>query len=85
MSRVHDPAAGDTRTNVIRIADLREPRRTPAQQAAWDYGQTLQVGLDPAKIAREAIDRTGLSDFGDRTLLDFETSRKHIHMSLWIR
>ena len=69
MSNAGD-SASDTRSNVIRIADLREPRRTPAQQAAWEYGQKLQVDLDPARIAREAIDRTGLSDFGDRTLLD---------------
>jgi hypothetical protein len=63
-------SSADSRTNVIRIADLRAPRRTPAQQAAWQYGQTLQVDLDPARLARDAIDRTGLSDFGDRTLLD---------------
>ena len=63
-------AGADTRTNVVRIDDLRAPRRTPAQQAAWEYGQTLAVDLDPATLLREARQRTGLAEFGDPTLAD---------------
>ena len=63
-------AAADTRTNVIRIDDLRAPRRTPQQQAAWEYGQTLRVDLDPGELLQEAMRRTGLADLGDATLPD---------------
>ena len=63
-------SAADTRTNVIRIDDLRVPRRNPRQQAAWEYGQTLQVDLDPERLMQEAMQRTGLADFGDPTLRD---------------
>jgi len=64
-----NPAA-DTRTNVIRIDDLRNPRRTPQQQATWEYGLKLEVDLDPQNIVAEAVRRTGLADFGDASLLD---------------
>jgi len=60
----------DTRTNVVRIDDLRAPQRTPAQQAAWQYGLDLKVALAPQDILREAMERTGLSNFGDATLAD---------------
>lgn len=60
----------DTRTNAVRIDDLRAPRRTPAQQAAWEHGQRLQVDLDPARLRDEAKRTTGLADFGDPTLFD---------------
>jgi hypothetical protein len=62
--------APDTRTTVIRIDDLREPRRTPAQQAAYEYGATLTIDLDPGTLMEEARRRTGLSHFGDPTLRD---------------
>lgn len=60
----------DTRTNVIRIDDLREPRRTPEQQAVYEYGLKLEIDLEPRTLMREAMQRTGLSDFGDATLQD---------------
>lgn len=60
----------DTRTNVIRIEDLREPKRTPEQQAVWERGLKLKVDLDPSRLMHEARQRTGLSDFGDSTLQD---------------
>ena len=63
-------AGADTRTNVVRIDDLRAPRRTAAQQAAWEYGQTLAVDLDPATLLAEARQRTGLAELGDPTLAD---------------
>lgn len=62
--------AADTRRNVIRIDDLRAPRRSPQQQAAYEYGRTLLVDLDPDRLMREAAQRTGLADFGDPTLRD---------------
>jgi hypothetical protein len=62
--------AADTRRNVIRIDDLRAPRRSPQQQAAYDYGRTLQVDLDPDRLMKEAAQRTGLADFGDPMLRD---------------
>lgn len=71
MKAIDEPSsAADTRTNVIRIDDLRAPRRTPQQQATWEYGQKLKVDLDPERLLREAQQRTGLADFGDETLRD---------------
>lgn len=63
-------AAADMRATVIRIDDLRAPRRTPAQQAAWEHGLTLTVDLDPGALLREATRCTGLEDYGDPTLPD---------------
>jgi len=62
--------APDTRRNALRIDDLRAPRRTPAQQAACDYGATLTIELDAGTLMQEATQRTGLSQFGDPTLQD---------------
>jgi Sulfotransferase family len=64
------PRNTDTATGAIRIDDLREPRRTPEQQAAWEYGLTLRVDLDPAGLMQAAMERTGLAHFGDPTLQD---------------
>ena len=52
----------------VRIADLREPQRDPAEQGAYDFGLTLQVDLDPDSLVAEACRRAGLDDFGDPTL-----------------
>ena len=60
----------DTRTNVIDIDDLREPRRTPQQQSLYEYGLALEVDLDPETLLRAARERTGLARFGDGTLRD---------------
>lgn len=54
----------------IRIDDLREPRRTPDEQQVYDFGLTMDVDLTPATLVAAAERRTGLSDFGDPSLLD---------------
>ena len=56
--------------SVVRIEDLREPRRGPDEQAIYDYATSLQVDLDTDALVDEAQARTGLRDFGDETLLD---------------
>ena len=56
--------------NEIRIDDLREPRRTPEEQQVYDLGLTMEVDLAPAALVATAERRTGLSDFGDPSLLD---------------
>lgn len=56
--------------NDIRIHDLRDPQRTPEEQQIYDLGLTMEVDLSPAALVAAAERRTGLSDFGDPTLLD---------------
>lgn len=51
-------------SNAIRIDDLVHPKLTAAQQAAVDYGRTLQVDLSEAAILDAACKKTGLNDFG---------------------
>ena len=58
----------DTRANVIRIDDLREPRRTPEQRAIYEYGLKLEVDLDPQELMREATRRTGPVSYTHLTL-----------------
>lgn len=53
----------------IRIADLREPQRTPEEQQIHELGRTMEVDLTPAALVAAAERRTGLSDLGDPTLL----------------
>ena len=53
-------SAGDE----IRIADLSAPLLTPLQQAAREGAEQMPVELSEAAILGEAVDRTGLSDFG---------------------
>jgi hypothetical protein len=77
MSEATSTSAADTRSTVIRIDDLRAPRRTAQQEAAYRYGLTLQVDLDPARLMDEAQQRTGLSDFGDTTLRDRLAAQCH--------
>lgn len=48
----------------IRIDDLKHPRLTPAQQAAVDYGASLQVDFSEEGILAAARAKTGLDDFG---------------------
>jgi hypothetical protein len=57
-------------TQEVRITDLREPRRTPAEQSSYDFGLALEVDLDPAGILADAQRATGLHELGDRTMLD---------------
>jgi hypothetical protein len=48
----------------IRIDDLKQPKLTPAQQAAMEYGETLRVDLSEQGILDAARAKTGLVDFG---------------------
>ena len=54
----------------IRIEDLREPNRTPAEQEIYDLAISMEVDLAPTALVAAAHRRTGLDDFGDPTLLD---------------
>ena len=54
----------------IRIEDLREPNRTPAEQEIYDLAISMEVDLAPSALVAAAHRRTGLDDFGDPTLLD---------------
>ena len=57
-------------TPEVRIDDLREPRRTPEEQATYEFALAMEVDLDAAGIMADAQRTTGLHDFGDPTLLD---------------
>jgi hypothetical protein len=54
----------------FRIDDLREPKLSPQQQAAFDYAATLEIDFDPDAILREAERATGLCKLIDLTVLD---------------
>lgn len=54
----------------MRIPDLRDPRRTPEEQALYDLGLAMQVDLDPDDLVARARRRTGLEDLGDTGLLE---------------
>jgi hypothetical protein len=54
----------------VRIEDLREPRRDPAEQAFFDFACSMVIDLDPVQLVGEACAATGLADFGDDTLFD---------------
>ena len=46
------------------ISDLYHPLYSDAQQAALEYGASLEVELRPGSIMAEAERRTGLGDWG---------------------
>ena len=48
----------------IHIADLNDPVLTPIQQAARDGAEQFPVDLSEEGVLGEAVERTGLSDFG---------------------
>lgn len=48
----------------IRIDDLKHPRLTPAQQAAVNYGESLQIDFSEEGVLAAARAKTGLTDFG---------------------
>ena len=50
--------------DVIRIADLAEPRLTDGQAAALAYARTVPVALSEQVVLEAARRQTGLSDFG---------------------
>ncbi len=52
------------RLHDIRIADLIAPQLTDAQKAAIASGETLNVRLSAHDVLAQAMQRTGLSDFG---------------------
>lgn len=54
----------------VRIDDLREPRRSPQEQSLYELGLRMQVSLDPDELVARARTETGLTDFGDDTLLE---------------
>ncbi|MGO9856387.1 MAG: sulfotransferase family protein [Acidimicrobiales bacterium] len=54
----------------VRIDDLREPTRTPEEQSTYEMALAMRVELDADGIVAEARAITGLTDFGDVTLLD---------------
>ena len=57
-------------SHAIRIDDLREPRLSPAQQAAIDATSGLQVELSVDGVLAAARERTGLADFGPDDFLE---------------
>jgi hypothetical protein len=54
----------------VRIEDLREPRRDADEQAFFDGACSMEVDLDPEALVARARAETGLSDFGDDTVLE---------------
>ncbi len=61
----------------IRIEDLADPVLTPLQQAARDAAEKIPVEFTREAVLREAMEKTGLSDFG---LRDFEE-----RLDVWCR
>jgi len=53
----------------IRIPDLRDPQRDPAEQQIYDMALAMEVDLAPTSLLAAATRRTGLEDLGDPTLL----------------
>ncbi len=56
--------------DAVRIADLREPQRHGTEQSLYEYALTMTVDLDVKRMVAEARDATGLTDFGDPTLVE---------------
>jgi len=63
--------------DVIRIADLAEPRLTDGQAAALAYARTMPVELSEQVVLEAARRQTGLSDFGAD---DF-----HARLRVWLQ
>jgi hypothetical protein len=57
-------------TEVVRIDDLREPRRTPEEQRFYEFALGIQVDLDPDDLVRQARADTEMEDVGDETLIN---------------
>jgi hypothetical protein len=60
----------------IRITDLRRPELTDVQRLALDYGELHPVQLTEEAVLAAAVDRAGLSDFGED---DFR-----VRLRLWL-
>jgi hypothetical protein len=54
----------------VRIEDLRDPRRSPEEQAIYDFALTMSVDLDVDRLVADARAATGLHDFGDPSLIE---------------
>jgi hypothetical protein len=54
----------------VRIEDLRDPRRSPDEQAVYDFALSLSVDLDIDGLVAEARAATGLSELGDASLIE---------------
>jgi hypothetical protein len=54
----------------VRIPDLRQPRRTPAEQSVYEFALGMEVDLDPETLIAEAQRATRLNNFGDPSLRD---------------
>jgi hypothetical protein len=57
-------------SHAIRIDDLRTPRLSPAQQAAIEATNGLEVELSVEAVLAAARERTGLADFGPPDFLE---------------
>jgi len=57
-------------TAEVRIEDLREPRRAPDEQALYEFALSIKADLDADRMVAEATAKTGLTDFGDPTLVE---------------
>jgi len=53
----------------IRIDDLREPRREGVERSLYEASLTMTVDLAADGLVAEARAETGLTDFGDKTIL----------------
>ncbi|MGI9576588.1 MAG: sulfotransferase family protein [Microthrixaceae bacterium] len=54
----------------VRIEDLRDPIRNDEDQRLYDTALSMEVDLSPAVLVDSARKGTGLSDFGDHSVLD---------------
>ncbi len=66
---------GTSAANQIRIADLREPRRSGDELRVFEIAKAMQIDLAPSRLVDAARWRTGLDDFGDPTVLDRLTAQ----------
>ena len=53
----------------VRIDDLREPRREGVERSLYEASLTMTVDLSAEGLVAEACADTGLTDFGDKTIL----------------
>ncbi len=54
----------------VRIEDLRDPRRSPDEQVIYDFALTMSVDLDVDDLVAAARATTGLTEFGDASLIE---------------
>jgi hypothetical protein len=54
----------------VRIADLREPVRTPEEQKVFDFALGMQVDLDPGALVERACAEAELADLGETGVVE---------------